>query len=84
MGEDEAGTAGAVREHREAARPMVADRGGRIVKTRRSESPLARCARQLGGLGPATRVQDGHFEDFVLGRVDLEVDHVAPDASPRF
>jgi class 3 adenylate cyclase len=33
MGEDEAGTARAVREHREAARPLVADRGGRIVKT---------------------------------------------------
>ena len=33
MGEDEAGTALAVREHREAARPIVADHGGRIVKT---------------------------------------------------
>ena len=33
MGEDEAGTARAVRDHREAARPMVADHGGRIVKT---------------------------------------------------
>src|ERR1700691_1698821 len=33
MGEDEAGTVRAVREHREAARPLVADRGGRIVKT---------------------------------------------------
>jgi adenylate cyclase len=33
MGEDEAGTAKAVREHREAARPIVADHGGRIVKT---------------------------------------------------
>ena len=33
MGEDEAGTARAVREHREAARPIVAARGGRIVKT---------------------------------------------------
>ncbi len=33
MGEDEAGTARAVREHREAARPLVAGRGGRIVKT---------------------------------------------------
>jgi class 3 adenylate cyclase len=33
MGEDEAGTAKAVREHREAARPIVADLGGRIVKT---------------------------------------------------
>ena len=30
MGEDEAGTARAVREHREAARPIVADHGGRI------------------------------------------------------
>ena len=33
MGEDEAGTARAVRDHREAARPLVASRGGRIVKT---------------------------------------------------
>ena len=33
MGEDEAGTAREVREHREAARPIVADHGGRIVKT---------------------------------------------------
>jgi TolB-like protein/class 3 adenylate cyclase len=33
MGEDEAGTARAVREHREAATPIVADLGGRIVKT---------------------------------------------------
>src|SRR5271156_2401341 len=33
MGADEAGTAGAVREHREAARPLVADKGGRLVKT---------------------------------------------------
>ena len=33
MGEDEAGTARAVRDHREAARPLVATRGGRIVKT---------------------------------------------------
>ena len=33
MGEDEAGTALTVREHREAARPIVAGLGGRIVKT---------------------------------------------------
>ncbi len=33
MGEDEAGTAKAVREHREAARPVVQGLGGRIVKT---------------------------------------------------
>ena len=33
MGEDEAGTARAVGEHREAARPIVASLGGRIVKT---------------------------------------------------
>ena len=32
MGEDEAGTARAVREHREAARPIVASLNGRIVK----------------------------------------------------
>jgi adenylate cyclase len=33
MGEDEAGTARSVREHREAARPILAALGGRIVKT---------------------------------------------------
>jgi class 3 adenylate cyclase len=33
MGEDEAGTARAVRGHREAAIPIIAGRGGRIVKT---------------------------------------------------
>ena len=33
MGEDEAGTALRVREHREAAKPIVASHGGRIVKT---------------------------------------------------
>ncbi|MFY9971533.1 MAG: adenylate/guanylate cyclase domain-containing protein [Roseiarcus sp.] len=33
MGEDEAGTALGVREHRDAARPIVAGLGGRIVKT---------------------------------------------------
>ena len=33
MGEDETGTAKAVREHRKAAAPIVADLGGRVVKT---------------------------------------------------
>jgi adenylate cyclase len=33
MGEDEAGTASAVRERRDAAQPIVANLGGRIVKT---------------------------------------------------
>ena len=33
MGEDEAGTARAVREHREAATPIVRGFGGRLVKT---------------------------------------------------
>jgi adenylate cyclase len=33
MGEDEAGTARAVRERREAARPIAVGLGGRIVKT---------------------------------------------------
>src|SRR5208283_4720164 len=33
MGEDEAGTAKVVREHRQAAAPIVAGFGGRIVKT---------------------------------------------------
>jgi len=33
MGEDEAGTAQALREHRAAADPLVGQHGGRIVKT---------------------------------------------------
>jgi adenylate cyclase len=33
MGEDEAGTAQALREHHAAADPLVAKHGGRIVKT---------------------------------------------------
>jgi class 3 adenylate cyclase len=33
MGEDETGTAKAVRERREASTPIVAGHGGRIVKT---------------------------------------------------
>jgi class 3 adenylate cyclase len=33
MGEDEAGTAKAVREHREAATPIVREFSGRLVKT---------------------------------------------------
>ena len=33
MGEDEAGTATTVREHRKAAAPIVAGLGGRVVKT---------------------------------------------------
>ena len=33
MGRDEAGTAQALREHRAAADPLIAERGGRIVKT---------------------------------------------------
>jgi len=33
MGEDEAGTAGALREHRIAADPLVAQHGGRVAKT---------------------------------------------------
>jgi class 3 adenylate cyclase len=33
MGADEAGTARALREHRAAADPLIANHGGRIVKT---------------------------------------------------
>ena len=33
MGEDEAGTAKSVRQHREATRPLVTSNGGRLVKT---------------------------------------------------
>ena len=38
MGEDEAGTAQALREHRSVADPLVAQHGGRIVKTTGDES----------------------------------------------
>jgi hypothetical protein len=38
MGRDEAGTARAVRENREAAAPIVRGFGGRVVKTRAMES----------------------------------------------
>ena len=33
MGADEVGTVQALREHREAADPLIAEHGGRIVKT---------------------------------------------------
>src|SRR5499426_1660961 len=33
MGQDEAGTAQALRQHRAAAEPLIAEHGGRIVKT---------------------------------------------------
>ena len=33
MGLDEAGTAQALREHRSAADPLIAERGGRVFKT---------------------------------------------------
>ena len=42
MGEDETGTVHAVREHREAVRPIVTTRGGRIVKTM-GEGVLLEC-----------------------------------------
>jgi adenylate cyclase len=40
MVQDEAGTAKAVRERRDAAQPMVANLGGRIVKTAGDGAPL--------------------------------------------
>ena len=65
MGEDEAGTALSVREHREAARPLVAGFGGRIVclvaaaiaGTRSSGSltgVCVACTRAALGLPPKT------------------------------
>jgi hypothetical protein len=51
MGEDEAGTARAVREHREAAAPLVASKGGRIVKTMiatRAVASRSRSHRRIG------------------------------------
>ncbi|MBV8107146.1 MAG: hypothetical protein JO223_21475 [Hyphomicrobiales bacterium] len=50
MGEDEAGTARAVSEHREAARPIIAGLGGRIVKT-----TGVGCSRLIGGRGADAR-----------------------------
>ncbi len=44
MGEDEAGTARAVREHRDAARPIMASLGGRIVKSTGDRAAKFCCA----------------------------------------
>ncbi|MBV8334576.1 MAG: hypothetical protein JO358_03840 [Alphaproteobacteria bacterium] len=48
MGLDEAGTAQALREHRAAADPLIAEHGGRVVKTT-GDGVL------IGGPGPALR-----------------------------
>lgn len=45
MGEDEADTARAVREGREAAQPIVTNLGGRIVKTT-GDGVFLRCRRR--------------------------------------
>ena len=56
MGEDEAGTATAVREHRKAAAPIVAGFGGRVVKTMGDgvllEFPSVRRRRRMRGYDP--------------------------------
>jgi adenylate cyclase len=52
MGEDEAGTARAVREHREAARPIVVGLGGRIVKTA-SDGSIVRTTQETAAHKPA-------------------------------
>jgi class 3 adenylate cyclase len=56
MGEDEAGTARAVREHREAARPIVASHGGRIVQIV-GDGLLLEFASVVGAVGCAIAIQ---------------------------
>ena len=55
MGDDEAGTARAVREHREAATPIVRGFGGRLVKTMGDGVLLGISVCRRGG-----RVRDSH------------------------
>jgi class 3 adenylate cyclase len=62
-GEDEAGTANAVRERREAAQPIVADLVGRIVKTTGDglllEFPSVVAARDRDLVAGRERIIDG-------------------------
>jgi class 3 adenylate cyclase len=48
MGEDEAGTARALREHRSIADRLVAKHGGRIIKTTGDGVPI-----EFGSVAPA-------------------------------
>ena len=61
MGEDETGTALSVREHREAARPIVAGLGGRIVKTM-GDGLLAEFQSVIDAVRCAVEVQEAMAE----------------------
>jgi adenylate cyclase len=56
MGQDEAGTARALREHRVATDPLVAEHGGRIVKTT-GDGMLIEFASVVGAVECALRLQ---------------------------
>ena len=56
MGEDEAGTAQALREHRAAADPLIAQHGGRIVKTT-GDGALIEFGSVVGAVECATALQ---------------------------
>ena len=66
MGEDEAGTATAVREHRKAAAPIVAGLGGRVVKT----------------MGDGVLLEFPSIVAVANGRIDSSGRHRAPLARP--
>src|SRR6202023_817255 len=56
MGEEEAGTAQAFREHRGAADPLIAQHGGRIVKTT-GDGVLIKCGSVVGAVQCAVGLQ---------------------------
>ena len=56
MGLDEAGTATALREHRAAAVPLIAQQGGRIVKTT-GDGLLIECGSVVGAVECALALQ---------------------------
>jgi class 3 adenylate cyclase len=61
MGEDEAGTARALREHRIAAAPLVAQHGGRTVKTTGEGVPME-CGSVVGAVECALALQELNAE----------------------
>jgi hypothetical protein len=80
MGADEVGTVEALREHRSAADPLIAQRGGRIVKTtgrrcadrvrlggrRRRMRPNRRVPSSVISRTPTSNVKEGVFDAAIL------------------
>src|ERR1700752_1729836 len=56
MGEDEAGTARALRDHREAGRPLLTEFGGRIVATM-GDGPLREFPSPVAAVECAMKIQ---------------------------